>query len=134
VRVEPLNTASLYNPQDPLIAAIVVENNRPVMAHIDARKSCLIDPEQGAANLFLVDRVLPPSGWLRIRNVLPSYMTVNLLWGPYVVDSPAGQPHPLGARQRILLNFAWEDGVTETVDCSFEIQPVEETHVTSEGG
>jgi hypothetical protein len=102
LRLEPLKAASGTEPRSSLVAALVLENKRSVLGHVDATRSCLVDPVRGAQNLFTVDRIVPPHGWLRIDDLPGS----------------AGGPAK-AATQRMLLYFTWEDGVTATVDCSF---------------
>ncbi len=89
------------------------------MGHIDSTRSCLADPERGAFNLALFDRVLPPGSFARISILQRSLIKVNfnLFSGP-----PRRDVAPrVGSRQRLFLRVFWDDGVKDDVDLAYEI-------------
>lgn len=129
VRVElPEDSSDCRAPLKPLIASIVVENKRSIMAYLDSRRCCLIDPESGAFNLFRTNRIIPPKSWVRVNRVWPVDVIVNFNWvlGPYYADaaelqSVAEDVPAAGATQRVLLTVVWDDEKTEAADLPFEI-------------
>jgi hypothetical protein len=112
----PDDPAAVVPPAPPLIANLVIENRRAVMAYIDARHSCLVDPQLGAANLTFVDRIIPPDGWVRISDLHSAFVTVSFPFG--VARSP---PPDFDKQQRLILAVAWEDGIRESADLSFAV-------------
>ena len=103
-----------------LLADVVVENKRTAMAHIGARRSCIIDSQAGAQNLFLADRIVPGREWTRLGEVLPGFVTVNLML-PWWDHSAMSDGPPTG-KQRLILAVNWEDGQQESVDLTFEVR------------
>ncbi len=101
-----------------MLSALVVENKRDIFARIDAERSCLIDPNHGARNLLWKDAIIPPACWTRLRGVAPGLINIHWHWA--VGSSRASQP--TGGIQRVLLRVLWDDGVSETVDLTYEVE------------
>lgn len=114
------------NPPVWLLARVEVENRLDQLAHIRADRSCLIDPDLGAKNLFLTARILPAESWVEIDGAWPSFITLSITFpGVMYADRTAENSPPIGATQRLLLMVEWEDGQSETVDLSYEVVPAE---------
>ncbi|HUU94751.1 MAG TPA: hypothetical protein VM487_03355 [Phycisphaerae bacterium] len=101
-----------------LRAPLIVENRRPVMAWIDARRSCVIDPERGAENLLFTDAILPGNNWTRLARLAPSFITINMSFWPERIArvQPASE-----AEQRVLLHVVWDDGQSELADLTYQV-------------
>lgn len=115
----PEEDAGTPQPVRPLIAVLDVENKRSVVGRIDAARSCLADPELGAFNLSMADRVLPPGSFVRISNLQQSFMTVNL--NMFSGPPRRGVAPRVGSRQRIFLRVPWDDGAVDEVNLAYEI-------------
>lgn len=109
-----------------MLAKIIIENKRDLWAHVEAERACLIDPVYGAANLFLVDRILPPRSQVHIGEIWPSFVTVNLGLGlGGILGGPGTSSADYeGGTQRILFRVQWEDDVSESVDCAYIVKDI----------
>jgi hypothetical protein len=118
--VDPTGRGETYGVTGILPAKLVVENRRDHFAWIKAERSCLVDAEEGATNLLWHDACIPGKSWTSLGHASPGMITVN--WFPTMRP-----PHVLAtsASQRVLLDVAWEDGKTEWVDLSYDVEVTE---------
>ena len=118
--VEPRGRVERHGSSAGMLTKLVVENKREVFAWIKAEKSCLIDPEDGTTNLIWRYACLPGGCWTKLDGTAPGFITVN--WSPSFLVGEIREPRPLGGTQRVLLDVAWEDGQSESIDLAYEVE------------
>lgn len=103
---------------DTLLGELEIHNKRPVLAHVDASASYLMDDQFGAENLSPTDRVLPSEGWLRIESLR---LPLSLRGAPLLIMRDNTLPDLTARRQSVRLTIRWEDGVVEPVDLEYQV-------------
>ncbi len=101
------------------MAQVTIENKREALAYIDAKRSCVIRPQDGASNLLYADRVLPGGSFVKLASAASSPgWTMDLF---YVRRAPAIDEDALAKdSRRLLLTVSWDDGVKEDLDFSYQ--------------
>lgn len=89
------------------------------MARIDAARSCLIDPKEGALNVAVTDRIIPADGWVRFSNIWQSVVTINM--NLLNLGEKPGEHVRLGDHQRMLLSIRWDDDQRRELAFGYEV-------------
>ncbi len=106
--------------QVPFFCGVEIRNKRPHMAHLDASRCCVIDDERAANNIFHLARILPPGSKVRISQVLPAMININVFGTSSSREAPAA-----GTAQQMILRVRWEDGLVEDIDLHYRVAPGE---------
>lgn len=117
--VEPVGRPEQRVATNNLLAKLVVENKRDVFAWVKADRSCLVDPQYGTTNLLWHDACLPGGCRTMVDGTAPGFITINWDASFFTVTR---RSQPAGGAQRVLLNVAWEDGQSESIDLAYEVE------------
>lgn len=97
------------------MAQVTIENKREALAYVDAKRSCVVRPQEGALNLLYADRVLPGRSFVKFLSVAipPAF---SYFEGTIAIDEDALARDS----RRLLLTVGWDDGVKEDLDFSYQ--------------
>ncbi len=101
------------------MAQVTIENQRAAPAYIDAKRSCVIHPQDGASNLLYADRVLPGGSFVKLASAASaSGFAINFV---FARRAPAIDEDTLAKdSRRLLLTVIWDDGRREDLDFSYQ--------------
>ena len=117
LRLAPPENLDFFNRA--IMAQVTIENKREALAYLDAKRSCVITPQDGALNLLYTDRVLPGGSFVKLGPAVPSWGSATGFVYAWRVTAINEDTLAKDSR-RLLLTVSWVDGVKENLDVSYQ--------------